>query len=53
MEKTQQEIRCSICDRRVTLQEDTCADENGKPVHTDCYAKRILQDNDRLSGTAA
>jgi hypothetical protein len=55
MEKTQQEIRCSICDKRVTLQEDTCADENGKAVHTDCYAKRILQDqdNDRHSGTAA
>jgi hypothetical protein len=53
MQKPQQEIRCSICDKRVTLQEDTCFDENGKALHTDCYAKRILQDNDRLSGTAA
>jgi hypothetical protein len=35
-----QEIFCSICDKRVTLQEDTCTDENRKAVHTDCYVKR-------------
>jgi hypothetical protein len=53
MEKTQQEIRCSICGKRVTLQEDTCFDENGKPVHTDCYGKRILQGDGQLSDPAA
>ena len=53
MEKTEQEIRCSICDKRVTLQEDICTDENGKPVHTDCYAKRILQGDGQLLDPAA
>jgi hypothetical protein len=53
MEKTQQEIRCSICGKRVTLQEDTCFDENGKAVHTDCYGKRILQGDGQLSDPAA
>jgi hypothetical protein len=53
MEKPQQEIRCSICDKRVTLQEDTCFDENGKAVHTDCYGKRILQGDGQLSDPAA
>jgi hypothetical protein len=53
MENSQFEILCSICDKRVTLQEDTCTDENGKAVHTDCYAKRILQDNRSPYATAA
>jgi hypothetical protein len=53
MEKPQLEICCSICGKRVTLHEDTSVDENGKSVHTDCYAKRILQDNSSHSGTAA
>jgi hypothetical protein len=48
-----QEIFCSICDKRVTLQEDTCTDENRKAVHTDCYVKRILQGDGRFSSTAA
>ena len=46
---------CALCDRSVTLQEDTCIGENGQAVHTNCYANRILQDqdNDALSGNAA
>ncbi len=53
MESSQLEILCSLCGKRVTPQENTCADENGKPVHTDCYAKRILQDNRSPCATAA
>ena len=53
METRLQEIFCSICDKRVTLQEDTCTDENRKAVHTDCYVNRILQHNGQRSGTAA
>ena len=47
------EILCSICDKKVTMQENTCTDEKGKAVHTDCYAKQILRDNRSPSGTAA
>jgi hypothetical protein len=53
MQKPQQEIRCSICDKRVTLQEGRCLDENGKAVHTNCYGKRILQGDGQLSDHAA
>ncbi len=53
MENRQLEMYCSACDKRVTLQEDFCFDEDGNAAHTDCYVKRILQDNGWLSGTAA
>jgi len=53
MQKPQPEIVCSICGKRVTLREDTCVDENGKVVHTDCHVKQILQDNSSPSRTAA
>jgi hypothetical protein len=52
-ENSQSEILCSLCGKRVTLQENTCVDENGNAVHTDCYAKRILQDNRSPCATAA
>ena len=48
-----QMVVCAICDKRITLREDACVDGNGKSVHTDCHANRILQDNGSLSGTAA
>ena len=53
MGNAQPKMFCSICDKRVALWEDACVDENGKPVYTDCYAKRILQDNRSVRGTAA
>jgi hypothetical protein len=53
MEKSKAEVICSICDKQVTLQEDTCLDEKGKTVHTDCHGRQILQDNSAASGTAA
>jgi hypothetical protein len=34
--------KCRICDKPVTFSEDTVADENGHPVHEDCFAKRLL-----------
>ena len=53
MENSQLEILCSLCGKRVTLQENTSVDENGKTVHTDCFAKRILQGNRSPCATAA
>ena len=53
MEDPQPETCCSMCNKPVTPQENTCTDENGKAVHTDCYAKGILQDNRTPSSTAA
>jgi hypothetical protein len=47
MGNRQLETCCSICGKRVTPHEDTCVDENGKAVHTDCHAKRILQGDTR------
>jgi hypothetical protein len=35
------EIPCLICSKPVDLSVDLSADENGKAVHTECYAKRI------------
>ena len=35
------EIYCSICKQPVTLHSDTCADEDGRTVHKECYATRI------------
>lgn len=35
------EVPCVLCNRPVDLQTDLCADENGKAVHAECYAKRL------------
>jgi hypothetical protein len=53
MEKTQQEIRCSICKRPVALRQEFYVDQRGEAVHTDCYVKPISQDKNRFSGPAA
>ena len=53
MEKSQAEVLCSICDKQVTLQEDTCRDANGRTVHMDCHGRESLQDNSSASSTAA
>ena len=34
---------CALCDKPIAL-ETAKADENGKPVHEDCYIKRLLSD---------
>jgi hypothetical protein len=51
MKESQLELFCSVCDKRVTLREEFCVDENLKAVHTDCFAERILQDSRSSSGT--
>jgi hypothetical protein len=51
MEKSQAEVLCSICDKQVTLQEDTCLDANGRTVHTDHLGRemeRVREDLLRL-----
>ncbi len=53
MEKTQQEMRCTICEKSVALRQEFYVDEHGKAVHTECYVKRSSQDNNRFSGTPA
>jgi hypothetical protein len=35
------EIPCKICAKPVDLTGDLYADENGKPVHEDCYVKHV------------
>lgn len=44
MDNDESKLLCPMCEKQVTLGEDTCTDENGEAVHTDCYAKRILQE---------
>ena len=34
------EYMCALCSKPVSLEEDKI-DENGKPVHEDCYAKSL------------
>ncbi len=53
MEKTQQDIRCSICKRPVTLRQEFYVDQRGEAVHSDCQPKPISQDTNRFSGAAA
>src|ERR1700731_145537 len=35
------QIPCVLCNKPVDLKADLCADEHGKAVHDECYAKRI------------
>jgi hypothetical protein len=53
MKKSPAQMLCSLCDKPVTLREDTCADKNGKAVHSDCHAQQILQGEQSQSKTAA
>lgn len=34
-------LLCRICHEPVSLRSDTMVDEDGKPVHEDCYVKEI------------
>lgn len=43
--RQESEVKCSICNKPVTLHSDTGTDEDGKAVHKQCYAKRISEDN--------
>jgi hypothetical protein len=36
------EIPCNICRKSVDLTVDLCSDEEGNPVHVDCYVKALL-----------
>jgi len=37
----EQPLLCRICDEPVSLKSDTVVDEDGKPVHENCYVKEI------------
>jgi hypothetical protein len=40
-----QKINCSICNRPLTLlRPDTCTDDKGNAVHSDCYVKSVAPD---------
>jgi hypothetical protein len=36
-------IVCAICGQPLKLEDDRGTDELGKPVHEDCYAKRVAE----------
>jgi len=39
-------INCSICNQPLTLlQPETCVDDNGHAVHSDCYVRSVAPDN--------
>ncbi len=35
------EVPCIVCDQPVTLEIDLSVDEDGNPIHADCYAHRL------------
>jgi hypothetical protein len=35
-------VTCAICNKPVSLDGDTCADENGKAAHKDCYVTTLV-----------
>ncbi len=37
----QVELVCSICNFPIRLEDDRYTDERGKPVHEDCYARKV------------
>ncbi len=37
------DLTCPLCNQPVSLETDTCADENGKAVHQNCYAQHVIQ----------
>ena len=52
MEHKKQQISCRICGGPLSLMSDTASDENGQPVHSDCYVKHVLAtkpDEERFS----
>ena len=32
-------INCAVCSQPLTLTTDTCSDDNGNPIHKQCYVK--------------
>jgi hypothetical protein len=36
-------IVCAICGRPLKLEDDRGTDEQGKPVHEECYVKRVAE----------
>ncbi len=43
------EIHCILCKKPVDLSVDLSADENGKAVHVECYAKQIRACSESIS----
>jgi hypothetical protein len=39
------EIPCILCSKAMDLQIDLYADENGKPVHEDCYVTHVTRNH--------
>jgi hypothetical protein len=45
-EKFEPEILCALCHQPLSLTTaDTCSDEDGKPVHQECYTTCVTQRN--------
>lgn len=45
------EIPCVLCRQPVNLSADLTADENGKAVHEECYAKQITSARSNVPAT--
>jgi hypothetical protein len=45
-------VFCVLCNEAVNLRIDVYADENGKPIHEDCYVRRITNRLDNPLTTA-
>ncbi len=47
-------VNCTICQRPLTLlQPETCTDDKGKAVHSDCYVKILAPDKPQSPTLAA
>jgi hypothetical protein len=38
---TEPEMSCAVCNKAVDLTKDINTDENGQPVHVECYLERL------------
>jgi hypothetical protein len=38
---TEPEMPCAVCNKAVDLAKDIHKDENGQPVHVECYLERL------------
>ena len=48
----EQPLLCRICHEPVSLKSDTVVDEDGKPVHENCYVKEITGQDDPAAEVA-
>jgi len=45
-------LTCNLCSRSINLAQDTVTDEDGNPVHEECYADSLLMKRSASNSTA-